>query len=74
VRYGALVNRWLRRQNLNAAQVGCFTGDFDVVVRLEIQPVGVLLTEQFPEPQRRVGCDGALTVNDLIDAPRRYVD
>ena len=64
----------LRRQDLNAAQVGCFTCDFDVVVLLEVQPVSVRLAEQLPETQRRVGCDGTLTQNDLIDAPRRYVD
>ena len=64
----------LRRQDLNAAQVGGFTCDFDVVVLLEVQPVSVRLAEQLPETQRRVGGDGTLTQNDLIDAPRRYVD
>src|SRR5690606_17150810 len=50
------------------------TFHLEVVVALQVDPELGRRAEVPREPQSRVGADAALSVHDLVDAPRRHPD
>ena len=49
-------------------------GDPDIVFKLEPQPGLGRCVKVEPQPQRRVGRDGALPVNNTVNPGRRHID
>jgi hypothetical protein len=60
-----------RRRELNRRDEKPRLEFLQVVVRLEIHPKGLRCAEIAGQAQGRVGRDGPLAVNDLVDAPGR---
>jgi hypothetical protein len=73
---GAGARRSRAYQRLNFLELGreSVARDFEVVASLEVEPESFGGPEAPSEPQRGVGADAPLAVNDLVDPSRRNSD